>query len=156
MGLVLEGRSGTVMRYMGLDVGSKTIGVAVSDELETVASSLEVVRRTGWKKDTARLRELIQSLDVGALVVGLPIRTDGSEGPEAESVRAWADKFQRQVNLPLHYVDERFTTKIAEQALLTFSVRREKRRQVVDQVAAAVILQTWLDRQRPITQRSEQ
>lgn len=144
------------MRYLGLDVGTKTIGVAVSDELGMVASGLEVIRRVGWRKDTARLREIILKYNVGAVVVGLPIRTDGSEGPEAESVKAFAERFQRQVQLPVHYMDERFTSKIAEQALLTFDVRREKRRQVVDQVAAALILQLWLDRKRKSAENPEE
>ncbi|NLV91820.1 MAG: Holliday junction resolvase RuvX [Firmicutes bacterium] len=136
------------MRYLGIDLGSKTIGLAVSDELGLVATGIEVVPRVGWKKDTARIRQVIAEYEIGALVVGLPIRTDGTEGPEAQGVREWADRLQRQVQLPLYYADERFSTAIAEQALLTFDVSRQKRRKVVDQVAAAVILQTWLDRRR--------
>lgn len=136
------------MRHLGLDVGTKTIGVAVSDELETVATSLEVIRRVGWKKDTARIREIIAKYGIGGIVVGLPRRTDGTLGPEAQAVQAFADKLQRQVNLPLYYYDERFTTKMAEQALLAFDVSRKKRREVIDGVAAAVILQSWLDSRR--------
>jgi putative Holliday junction resolvase len=136
------------VRHLGLDVGTKTIGVAVSDELETVATSLEVIRRVGWKKDTARIREIIAKYGIGGIVVGLPRRTDGTLGPEAQAVQAFADKLQRQVNLPLYYYDERFTTKMAEQALLAFDVSRKKRREVIDGVAAAVILQSWLDSRR--------
>lgn len=144
-----------MVRHLGLDIGSKTIGVAVSDELETVASFVEVIRRVGWRKDTARLRQIIADYQVGGIVIGLPRRTDGTLGPEAQAVQAFAEKLQRQVNLPLYYHDERFTTKIAEQTLLAFDVSRKKRREVIDGVAAVVILQSWLDSRKNARERGQ-
>ena len=133
------------MRLLGLDVGDKTIGVALSDESATLASGLHTIRRTGLKKDLRELAELARGRDVGAVVVGLPRRLDGSEGPQAQKVRAFVQALQDAVKLPVVTWDERFTTVVAEQALIEGGVSRERRKGLVDKVAAVLILQNYLD-----------
>jgi putative pre-16S rRNA nuclease len=133
------------MRLLGLDVGDKTIGVALSDESATLASGLHTIRRTGLKKDLRELAELARGRDVGAVVVGLPRRLDGSEGPQAQKVRAFVQALQDAVKLPVVTWDERFTTVAAEQALIEGGVSRERRKGLVDKVAAVLILQNYLD-----------
>jgi len=133
------------MRLLGLDVGDKTIGVALSDESATLASGLHTIRRTGLKKDLRELTELARGRDVGAVVVGLPRRLDGSEGPQAQKVRAFVQALQDAVKLPVVTWDERFTTVAAEQALIEGGVSRERRKGLVDKVAAVLILQNYLD-----------
>ncbi len=131
---------------MGLDLGTKTIGVAVSDRMRTVASPLEVVRRRKFTLDAARLAEIAGGREIGGLVLGLPRNMDGSEGPRAQSARAFARNLQRIVDLPLVFWDERLSTVAAERALLEADASRPKRAAVIDQVAAAYILQGALDR----------
>jgi len=133
------------MRILGLDVGDRTIGVALSDESATLASGLRTIRRAGLKKDLRELAELARGRDVGAVVVGLPRRLDGSEGPQAQKVRAFVQALQDAVKLPVVTWDERFTTVAAEQALIEGGVSRERRKGLVDKVAAVLILQNYLD-----------
>ncbi len=134
------------MRILGLDFGEKKIGVAVSDPLGWTAQGVEVIRRESVKKDIARLKQLIASWEVDKIVMGMPRRTDGSYGPEADRVKGFVAKLEREIDIPVEYWDERFSTVSAERVLLEGDVRREKRRLVVDKVAASVILQAYLDR----------
>ena len=133
-------------RLLGLDIGGRRIGVAISDELGTIASPVGMIDRRG---DVAReLRALIARYGAARLIVGLPVSLSGREGPQAAETRAYADALAAEVGLPLAYWDERLTTSIAEQHLIASGTRRAKRRDQVDAVAAAVILQGYLDNQR--------
>ncbi len=135
---------------MGLDVGSKTVGVAVSDALGITAQGVTTVRRTGLKRDLAALEALAREHEVTRAVVGLPINMDGTEGPRAEASREFARALEQALGIPVELWDERLSTVAAERALLEADVSRAKRRQVIDQVAATLILQGWLDaRARP-------
>ena len=133
---------------MGLDLGTKTIGVAVSDALRQVASPLEVVRRTKFTADAARLVAIAEGRALAGIVMGLPRNMDGSEGPRAQSTRAFARNLSRLVALPIGFWDERLSTVAAERALLEADASRRKRGGVIDQVAAGFILQGLLDRLR--------
>ncbi|MGI6604303.1 MAG: Holliday junction resolvase RuvX [Firmicutes bacterium] len=135
------------MRVLGLDIGSRTIGVAVSDELGYTAQGVEVIRRSSLKKDIQRLRELVAHYGVTSLVVGIPRNMDGSYGPAAQEVRSLCQVLKDKLQLPLHEEDERLTTVAAERVLLEADLSRRKRRKVIDEVAATLILQTYLQRQ---------
>ncbi|HEX8703223.1 MAG TPA: Holliday junction resolvase RuvX [Myxococcaceae bacterium] len=138
------------MRTMGLDVGTKTIGVAVSDGLGLTAQAITTVRRTNIKADLAALADLVREHEVTRLVVGLPLNMDGSEGPRAEASRKFADTASQSLGVPVEFWDERLSTVAAERTLLEADLTRAKRRQVIDQVAAQFILQGWLDAHRPV------
>ena len=131
---------------MGLDLGAKTIGVAVSDVLRISATALETVRRTRFAADAARLEEIIAGRGIGAVVLGLPRNMDGSEGPRCQSTRAFARNLAARIAQPIAFWDERLSTVAAERALLAANSSRKRRRQVIDKVAAAFILQGALDR----------
>jgi putative Holliday junction resolvase len=130
---------------MGLDLGSKTIGVAISDELGITGQSLKTLRRASLRSDLAALRELVRDHAVSRLVVGLPLNMDGSEGPMAAGCREFGKALAADLELPVEYWDERLSTVAAERVLLQGDVSRRKRRLVVDSLAAAIILQGWLD-----------
>ena len=131
---------------IGLDLGTKTIGVAVSDGLLSVASPLETIKRTKYTADAARLSEIIAGREICGIVLGLPFNMDGSEGPRCQSTRAFARNFARQSELPITYWDERLSTVAAERALLEADASRKRRAEVIDNIAAAYILQGALDR----------
>ena len=131
---------------IGLDLGEKTIGVAVSDSFQSVATPLETVRRKKFGLDAARLAEIIAERRIGGLVLGLPRTMDGSEGPRCQSTRAFARNFDRLTPLPITYWDERLSTVAAERALLEADTTRKRRAEVIDHVAAGYILQGLLDR----------
>jgi putative Holliday junction resolvase len=133
------------MRTFGLDVGTRTVGVAVSDALGMTAQPLTTLRRTGLRADLAELRRLAETHEVSHAVVGLPLNMDGSEGPSAAAARAFGEALARALDITVEYQDERLSTVAAQRALLEADVPRARRREVVDQVAAALILQTWLD-----------
>ena len=135
------------MRTMGLDVGTKTVGIAVSDGLGITAQGITTIRRTGMKADLAELKRLCEEHEVTRLVVGLPLNMDGSEGPRAEASRKFGEAAAAQTGLEVIYWDERLTTVAAQRVLLEADVSRKKRREVVDQIAAQLILQGWLDGQ---------
>jgi putative Holliday junction resolvase len=137
------------MRAAGLDLGTKTIGVAVSDELGLTAQGLKTIERRSLKKDLAELVRLVEEYSVDRFVLGLPLNMDGSEGPRAEATRKFGAALEAETKLPIIYQDERLTTVSAERALLEADVSRKKRKEVIDQVAASFILQAWLDAQRP-------
>jgi putative holliday junction resolvase len=133
---------------MGLDFGEKTIGVAVSDRMRSVASPLETVRRTKFTADAGRLMEIARAREIAGLVIGLPLNMDGTEGPRCQSTRAFARNLERLTPLPIGFWDERLSTVAAERALLEADTSRKRRGEVIDHVAAGVILQGALDRLR--------
>jgi putative Holliday junction resolvase len=137
-------------RILGLDVGSKTIGVAISDELGLAAHPLEVIVRQGTAPDTARVADLAKTREVAAIVVGLPLELSGSVGPRARRVRVLIAALRAKLGeaTPVHEWDERFSTVAVERVLIDADVSRAKRKDVVDKQAAAYILQGWLDRRR--------
>ncbi|WP_299635940.1 Holliday junction resolvase RuvX [uncultured Ruegeria sp.] len=133
---------------MGLDLGEKTIGVAVSDRMRGVASPLETVRRKKFTLDSSRLIEIVTDREIGGILLGLPKNMDGSEGPRCQSTRAFARNLSRLTDLPIGFWDERLSTVAAEKALLEADTTRKRRGQVIDHVAAGYILQGALDRLR--------
>ena len=133
---------------MGLDLGEKTIGVAVSDRMRGVASPLETVRRKKFTLDSARLLEIIADREIGGIVLGLPKNMDGSEGPRCQSTRAFARNLSRLTEVSIGFWDERLSTVAAEKALLEADTTRKRRGEVIDHVAAGYILQGALDRLR--------
>jgi len=133
---------------MGLDLGEKTIGVAISDTLWSVATPLETIRRRKFTLDAERLLAIAGNREVGGLVLGLPRNMDGSEGPRCQSTRAFARNLSRLTDLPIGFWDERLSTVAAERALLEADTTRKRRAEVIDHVAAAYILQGVLDRMR--------
>lgn len=134
------------MRLMGLDVGNKTIGVALSDPLGWTAQGLEVIRRKGLERDLQRLAEIIQEYEVHKAVIGLPKNMNGSIGPQAEAVQEFVKEFQAKLLIPVEMWDERLTTVAAQRTLIEADVSRQKRKQVIDKMAAVMILQGFLDR----------
>ena len=133
------------MRYLCLDVGDARIGVARSDETATLASGLETIRRVGPKKDLKAVAALISADDIAEVVVGLPRRLDGELGPQALKVLAFIEDLKRVVAVPVVAWDERFTTALAQQALIEGELSRKARKAVVDKVSAILILQSYLD-----------
>ncbi|KGJ03820.1 putative holliday junction resolvase [Paracoccus halophilus] len=132
----------------GLDLGTKTLGVAVSDGLRGVASPLVTIRRSKFTADAQALLGIVQERALVGLVLGLPLNMDGSEGPRAQSTRAFARNLERLTDLPIGFWDERLSTVAAERALLEGDTSRKRRAEVIDQVAAGYILQGALDRLR--------
>ena len=130
----------------GLDLGTKTIGVAVSDRLLSVATPLQTIRRVKFGQDAAALLDIVAAREIGGLVLGLPRNMDGSEGPRCQSTRAFARNLAALSDLPITFWDERLSTVAAERALLEADTSRRKRAEVIDHVAAGVILQGALDR----------
>jgi putative holliday junction resolvase len=137
------------MRTLGLDVGTKTVGVAVSDELGLTAQALTTVRRTSLKADLAALGALVREYGADHLVVGLPLNMNGTEGPRAEASRQFARAAEAALRVTVELWDERLSTVAAERTLLEADLSRGKRRQLIDQMAAQFILQGWLDARRP-------
>ena len=134
------------MRLMGLDVGDKTIGVALSDPMGWTAQGLEVIRRKNdIQEDFQRLLEIIREYGVESILVGLPKNMNGTIGPQGEKVQAFVEQLKKEINLPVKTWDERLSTVAAEKVLLQADVSRSKRKKVIDKMAAAVILQGYLD-----------
>jgi putative Holliday junction resolvase len=132
-------------RLMGLDVGTKTIGVAVSDPLRMVASPVETIRRTKFRADAERLAALATKLGVGGIVIGLPVSMDGTEGPRCQSVRQFAANLEPYLPLPMAFWDERLSTAAVEREMIAHDMTRKRRAEIIDRVAAAYILQGFLD-----------
>ncbi len=132
----------------GLDLGTKTIGVAVSDRTLSVATPLQTIRRKKFGIDAAAIRTLLDAREIGGLVLGLPRNMDGSEGPRCQSTRAFARNFDHLQAMPITFWDERLSTVAAEKALLEADTTRKRRAEVIDHVAASYILQGVLDRLR--------
>ena len=133
------------MRVICLDVGERRIGVAVSDALDLTAQGIETIWTKGFERDAARVLELCRQYDTNRVLCGLPRNMDGSEGFQAERVKRFADRL-RQDGLEIRFEDERLTTKLATSLLIEGDVRREKRKDVVDKLAATYILQSFLDK----------
>ncbi len=131
---------------IGLDLGDKTIGVALSDPLLSVASPIETIRRKKFGLDAARLLEIVSQRNVGGLILGLPRNMDGSEGPRCQSTRAFARNLEKLTDLPIGFWDERLSSVAAERALLEADASRKRRAEVIDNIAACYILQGALDR----------
>ena len=137
------------MTVLGLDVGTKTVGVAVSDELGMTAQPLTTVRRVNLRQDVGALRALAEERGAKTLVLGLPLNMDGSEGERASAVRAFGSLLAKELDVRVEYWDERLSTVAANRMLLDADLSRAKRRKVVDHVAAALILQGWMDARGP-------
>jgi putative Holliday junction resolvase len=136
----------------GLDLGTKTIGVAVSDRLLSVATPLETIKRRKFGLDAAALQAILTDRQISGVVLGLPRNMDGSEGPRCQSTRAFARNFDALHDLPITFWDERLSTVAAEKALLEADTTRKRRAEVIDHVAASYILQGVLDRLRVLRQ----
>lgn len=137
-------------RLLGLDVGTKTIGVATSDALRMTATPLEVIRRGKLAEDAARLGALIKERTVVGLVIGLPVNMDGSEGPRCQSVRQIAANLDQTLSLPITFWDERWSTQAVTRAMIAADMSRKRRAEQVDRAAAAYILEGALERLRRI------
>ena len=144
----LQARLGPGQRLIGLDLGEKTVGIALSDTLLTVATPLRTLARGKFKTDARILAELMAEHGVGGMVVGLPLNMDGSEGPSAQSARAFARNFAQVSEVPLLLQDERLSTAAVTRTLIDADASRRRRAELVDKMAAAYILQTVLDRLR--------
>lgn len=137
------------MRIMGLDFGSKTVGVAVSDSLLMTAQGVEIIRRKEENKlrqTLARIEELIVEYEVGEIVLGLPKNMNATEGIRVELTLEFKDKLEHRTGLPVHMWDERLTTVAADKTMMEAGIRRENRKEYVDMIAASLILQGYLDR----------
>lgn len=130
-------------RYLGIDYGTKRVGIAISDGLGLTARPLEVVKRNDA---VSRLSELVSTYDVAKLIIGLPTALGGFEGSSAEAAREFGQELSKCTGAKVEYMDERFTSRMAETALIDSGMKRRDRRETVDKVAAAIILQAYLDR----------
>lgn len=141
------------MKAISLDVGDKTIGVALSDALMLTAQGLMTIERIGIRKDADKVLALVKEHGCDTIVMGLPLNLDGSDSIQTEKVRAFRTMLENKMKsnaikgVEIVYQDERFTTKIAESVLIEADVSRKKRKDVIDKQAAVIILQSWLDRQ---------
>ncbi len=141
------------MRIIGLDIGDKTIGVAVSDPLGISAQGVTTIERVGIKKDTTRVLEIAKEYEAETIVSGLPLMLSGADSPQTQKVREFAERLQnkaRSTGMKLNFAfqDERFTTKMAEDVLIAADMRREKRKTIIDRQAAVIILQSYLETHR--------
>lgn len=137
------------VRALGIDLGSKRVGIAVSDLSGTIASALTTVHRSKSRRhDHATIAELVVREEAEVVVVGLPLSLDGTDGPAARAARSEAKQLASVVGVPVEMYDERFTTVTAERAMMEAGLDARQRRTVVDKMAAAVMLQSWLDRRR--------
>lgn len=133
-------------RLLGLDVGTKTVGLALSDVTRTIATPYETLRRVKFTADAKTIAEIVAKQGVGGLVIGLPFNLDGSEGPRAQSTRAFARNLATHVAVPMAFWDERLSTAAVERHLIEADASRKRRAEVIDRMAAAYILQGALDR----------
>jgi len=140
-------------RLLGLDVGTKTIGMALSDVTRSIATPFDTVRRTKFTSDAKTIRQVLEANQVCALVIGLPINLDGSEGPRAKSTRAFARNLAAHIAVPMVFWDERLSTAAVERHLIEADASRKRRAEVIDRMAAAYILQGALDRLRRLAEQ---
>jgi len=139
------------MKAMSLDVGDKTIGIAMSDELFITAQGHSTIERVGIRKDTGKILDLAREHDCSVIVIGLPLKLDGSDSPQTEKVRKFATALENKLrsnslhHVEIKYQDERFTTVMAERVLIESDVSRKKRKTFIDKQAAVIILQSYLD-----------
>jgi len=138
------------MRKIGLDVGDKTIGVAVSDELDISVNGITTIERVGIKKDLNKVIELIKEYDCDTVVIGLPLKLDGTDSPQTEKVREFRQRLENRLKgsgmnqVKVDYYDERFSTVMAEKVLIEADLRRDRRKQIIDRQAAIIILQGYI------------
>lgn len=142
-------------RLLGMDLGTKTIGLALSDAGRSIATAWQTVKRTKFQKDADTLLSLCDSENVGGLVLGLPLNMDGTEGPRSQATRAFARNLATRTDLPLAFWDERLSTIAAERVMIEADMSRKKRAEKIDAAAAAFILQGALDRLRAMRRNSE-
>lgn len=135
------------MRVMGLDIGSHTIGVAISDELKVTAQGLKTIRRKSMKEDLSEISNLISEFKIDKIVIGLPKNMDGTLGKQAKMVLQWIKKLRERINLPVVTWDERLTTMEASKVLLQADLSRKKRKRVIDKLSAILILQGYLNQE---------
>ena len=147
---LLQGQDGKNGRLLGLDLGTKTIGLAISNSRWTIASPIDTIRRKKFTLDVQQLLQWIEAEGVGGLVIGMPLNMDGSEGPRAQATRAFIRNLKPHCGLPVLYWDERLSSFAAEQSMLEADMSRKKRDRKIDQIAAAIILQGCLDRLRQL------
>jgi putative Holliday junction resolvase len=143
------------MRSLGLDLGDKRIGVALSDETATLASGLPTLARVGPRKDVKAVAGLVRAHEAGEVVVGLPRRLDGTVGPQAEKALAFMEDLRGALRVPVVAWDERLTTVAAEEILIERGVSRRERKGMVDTVAAVIILQDYLDARKRAEARAQ-
>ncbi|HXW72413.1 MAG TPA: Holliday junction resolvase RuvX [Methylocella sp.] len=148
-------RLGPRQRLMGADLGTKTIGLALSDVERRIATPLDTIKRGKFSKDAELLVALMDKFEAGALVIGLPLNMDGSEGPRAQAARAFARNFAPLSGRPCIFWDERLSTAAVTRSLIAQDVSRGKRAKIIDKMAAAYILQGALDRLRPLQASAE-
>ncbi len=133
-------------RLMGLDVGDKTIGVALSDPLMITAQGLTTIKRTNLKSDIQELRKIIDEYKVTKIIVGMPKMMNGTIGIQGEKVISFTEKLKEKIDLPTDFQDERLTTALSEKILISADVKRNKRKEVIDKLAAVQILTTYMER----------
>lgn len=133
-------------RLMGLDVGDKTIGVALSDLLMITAQGLTTIKRTNLKSDIQELRKIVDEYKVTKIVVGMPKMMNGTIGIQGEKVISFTEKLKEKIDLPTDFQDERLTTALSEKILISADVKRNKRKEVIDKLAAVQILTTYMER----------
>lgn len=139
------------MKKIGLDVGDKTIGVAISDALNITAQGITTIERIGIKKDTSKVIDYIKEYDCDTVILGLPLKLDGSDSPQTEKVREFRTKLENKLraerlkDVSIEYYDERLTTVMAERVLIEADLSRKRRKEVIDKQAAVIILQSYLD-----------
>ncbi len=138
----------TLRRVLGLDVGSKTIGIAVSDPLGITAQGLPTIRRKNKRTDLQALRELIAKFEIAEIIVGYPLRMSGQEGTQSEKMARFAEDLRKHFDLPVHLWDERLTSAEANRVLRDSEMSIKRRGEVVDQLAAVLILQSWMESKR--------
>ncbi len=132
-------------RLLGLDPGTKTIGLALGDLTHTIATPLEIIRRKKFRDDVARLKEIVEKENIGGFVIGWPMNMDGTEGPRCQSVRAMSNNLMQHFDIPQTLWDERLSTAAVERTLIEADSSRAKRKEVIDKMAAAYILQGALN-----------
>ena len=132
-------------RIMGLDIGDKTIGVAVSDLMGMTAQGIKTIKRTSKKNDIEEIKQIIKEKQVNLIVSGLPKNMNGTVGPQGEKVQKFCELIKEETGLEIEFWDERLTTVVAEKTLITADVSRKKRKNVIDMMAAVLILQGYLD-----------
>jgi putative pre-16S rRNA nuclease len=133
------------VRTLGVDLGERRIGLALSDEDGIVASPLATVERTGDRAAVREIARVVREREVDEVVLGLPLRLDGTEGPAAAAAQAFAERLRAEIDRPVHLWDERMTTVLAERAMIEGGARRGERKEKIDRVAAALLLQSFLD-----------
>ena len=136
------------MRYLAIDYGDKRIGVAICDAAETIASPLAVIE--GQRELLDKIADLVKSENVGAIVLGLPLNMDGSEGPQAQIIYRFAERLKAHLQIPVHFQDERLSSFSAEDKLASTELTRRKKRKRLDAIAAAEILQSFLDQKKGV------